>query len=105
MASILTKKPAHLLEAVELFWMYVLVSEVLEEIKKDCPYYGTEGGVTLSGGEPLLQADFAAALLKECKKVCAGAHTRAERGCRQATLYFSRECASSAERLFLYDRK
>ena len=68
MASILTKKPAHLLEAVELFWMYVLVSEVLEEIKKDCPYYGTEGGVTLSGGEPLLQADFAAVLLKECKK-------------------------------------
>ena len=34
------------------------------------------------------------------KKVCAGAHTRAESGCRQATLYFSRECASSAERLF-----
>ena len=28
MASILTQKPAHLLEAVELFWMYVLVSEV-----------------------------------------------------------------------------
>lgn len=40
MASILTKKPAHLLEAVELFWMYVLVSEVLEEIKKTVPIMG-----------------------------------------------------------------
>ena len=44
------------------------VPEVMEEVIKDRPYYGAEGGVTLSGGEPLLQADFAAALLKECKK-------------------------------------
>ena len=44
------------------------VPEVMEEVIKDRSYYGAEGGVTLSGGEPLLQADFAAALLKECKK-------------------------------------
>lgn len=48
------------------------VPEVMEEVIKDRPYYGAEGGVTLSGGEPLLQADFAAALLKECKKHKAG---------------------------------
>ncbi len=33
------------------------------------------------------------------------AHTRAERDCRQAIISFSRECASTAERLFLYDRE
>ena len=37
-----------------------------------------------------------------CKKVCAKAHTRAERGCRQAT---STLRASAHQRLFLFDRK
>ncbi|MBQ7377835.1 MAG: pyruvate formate lyase-activating protein [Clostridia bacterium] len=36
-------------------------------------YFGREGGVTLSGGEPLLQADFAAAFFKECH--ARGLHT------------------------------
>ncbi|MGO2084010.1 glycyl-radical enzyme activating protein [Vagococcus sp.] len=44
------------------------VLEVVELIKKDQRYFeDTSGGVTLSGGEPLVQADFAAAILKECK--------------------------------------
>lgn len=42
--------------------------EVLAEICKDAPYYGDEGGVTLSGGEPLLQPDFAADILRGCKE-------------------------------------
>lgn len=31
-------------------------------------YFGSDGGVTLSGGEPLLQTEFATEFFKECKK-------------------------------------
>lgn len=45
----------------------VTVGEVMEEIKKDIPYYRRSGGgVTLSGGEALLQPNFAIPLLKAC---------------------------------------
>lgn len=51
--------------------------EVMAEILKDKHYYEISGGgVTLSGGECLLQADFAAELLKRCKE--AGIHTAVE---------------------------
>ena len=43
------------------------VEEVLAPILADKPYYGAEGGVTLTGGEPQLQADFAAALTDACR--------------------------------------
>lgn len=44
------------------------VDEVLAEIEKDqIFFFHSGGGMTLSGGEPLFQADFSAALLKECK--------------------------------------
>ncbi|MBR4072974.1 MAG: glycyl-radical enzyme activating protein [Clostridia bacterium] len=47
----------------------VTVGEVLEEVKRDRPYYKRSGGgITLSGGESLLQPDFAVALLKACKE-------------------------------------
>ncbi|MCQ2479684.1 MAG: glycyl-radical enzyme activating protein [Clostridia bacterium] len=43
--------------------------EVVEEVIKDKAFYETSGGgVTLSGGEPLLQSDFAAEILKKCKE-------------------------------------
>ena len=39
------------------------------EIKKDIIFFDESGGgVTFSGGEPLLQAEFLTALLNECKK-------------------------------------
>ena len=45
----------------------VTVKEVLETVLKDRPYYRRSGGgVTLSGGESLLQPDFAVALLEAC---------------------------------------
>ncbi len=44
------------------------LDEVLEEIVKDKPFYGNDGGVTLSGGEPLFQKDFALPLLRRCSE-------------------------------------
>lgn len=45
------------------------VEEVLEEILKDTLFYrNSGGGVTLGGGEPLAQPDFAAAMLEASKK-------------------------------------
>ncbi|AOT68881.1 glycyl-radical enzyme activating protein [Geosporobacter ferrireducens] len=42
------------------------IEELIYEIKKDILFYDcTEGGVTLSGGEPLCQGKFAIALLKQ----------------------------------------
>lgn len=47
----------------------VTVKEVLDEVLQDRPYYNRSGGgITLSGGESLLQPDFAIALLRSCKK-------------------------------------
>ena len=41
----------------------VTVEEVMEIVEKDRPYYARSGGgLTLSGGESLMQPDFAAAL-------------------------------------------
>jgi len=46
----------------------VTVEDVIREIEKDVIFYDTSGGgVTFSGGEPLMQPDFLWALLTECK--------------------------------------
>lgn len=42
------------------------LEDVFREIELDKPYYGAEGGVTLSGGEPLCQAAFARTLVDKC---------------------------------------
>ena len=48
----------------------VTVSEILDVVKSDMPYYRRSGGgVTLSGGEALLQPEFAKAIFAECKKM------------------------------------
>lgn len=45
------------------------VDEVMSEVVKDMPFYRRSGGgVTLTGGEPLVQLNFALAILKECQK-------------------------------------
>lgn len=50
------------------------VDELLEEAKGYLPYMKfSNGGVTLSGGEPLLQPDFVLEFFKKCKE--AGIHT------------------------------
>src|SRR5574344_692824 len=50
----------------------VKVSEVMRRILS-CRNFLRRGGVTLSGGEPLLQAEFTLALLRACRE--AGLHT------------------------------
>jgi len=56
-------------EARELVGEQLTVAEVMEKIECDQSFYDESGGgVTLSGGEPLLQKDFALALLQECKR-------------------------------------
>lgn len=55
----------------------VSVADIMPEILADLPYYRRSGGgVTLSGGEVLCQADFARELLIACKQ--AGLHTAIE---------------------------
>lgn len=53
------------------------VAEVMTEILPDRPFYELSGGgVTLSGGEPVLGRDFARALLQQCREH--GLHTAVE---------------------------
>lgn len=42
--------------------------ELVKKILKYKPYFGDDGGVTFSGGEPLKQPKFLLEALKECKK-------------------------------------
>lgn len=48
-------------------------TEVVQKLTCFKPYYGEQGGITLSGGEPLLQPEFAADILRACKEK--GLHT------------------------------
>lgn len=53
------------------------VDAVMEEILRDRLFYDTsEGGVTLSGGEPVLQPEFSLEILQRCKDE--GLHTAIE---------------------------
>lgn len=43
------------------------VEQVLGEVIKDKIFYGTDGGLTLGGGEPLVRPDFVFTLIKRCR--------------------------------------
>lgn len=56
--------------AIEIFGKYYTVEDIIKEVMKDSIFYNTSGGgVTLSGGEVLSQAPFAAELLRELKRL------------------------------------
>jgi pyruvate formate lyase activating enzyme len=60
--------------AFEITGKAMSIDEVVEEVCKDEIFYtNSGGGVTLSGGEPLSQPEFAFRLLKGCKEK--GLHT------------------------------
>lgn len=46
--------------------------EVLSQVILDIPYYSDGGGVTFSGGEPLMQKDFLGECIEKCKKAGIG---------------------------------
>ncbi len=55
--------------ALELAGKEMGVQEVLDEVMKDKVFYSNSGGgLTLSGGEPLMQFDFAYEILKKAKR-------------------------------------
>lgn len=49
------------------------VEDVVARVVRSRPYFGRNGGVTLSGGEPLAQPEFAGEVLRRCQE--AGIHT------------------------------
>jgi pyruvate formate lyase activating enzyme len=54
-------------EAVEFVGRSVTVAEVVRQIEKDIAFYDeSRGGVTFSGGEPLMQPEFLLELLDAC---------------------------------------
>lgn len=77
------------------------VDDVMAEVFADRPFYGAEGGITLTGGEPTLQADFARALADAAK---AGGVRVALDTCGEAPWATFERLMPSVD-LFLYDLK
>ncbi len=56
-------------EARQIVGQKMTVAQVMEKIEEDIAFYDESGGgVTFSGGEPLLQRNFLLALLRACKE-------------------------------------
>ena len=78
------------------------VAEVLAAVERDRPFYDQSGGgVTFSGGEPLMQPAFLLALLQACKE--RGLHTTVDT-CGFAAKEVFADIADYVD-LFLYDLK
>ena len=89
-------------EARSLMGRHVTAGEVFHEVAKDEVFYESSGGgVTLSGGEPLAQPEFAAAILRLCKE--AGLHTAVDT-CGYAAWEMVKEVLQYAD-LVLFDFK
>jgi len=57
-------------EAKRLIGREMSLDEVMDEVRKDASFYRSSGGgVTLTGGEPLAQADFAEAVLGTSRRM------------------------------------
>ncbi|MEG0755217.1 MAG: glycyl-radical enzyme activating protein [Oscillospiraceae bacterium] len=61
-------------DAIKQWGRRMTIEDCMKEIRKDKGYFERSGGgVTISGGDPLVQCDFVAALLKACR--AEGFHT------------------------------
>lgn len=56
-------------EALQICGKELDEADIIGEVLKDRIYYGDSGGVTVSGGECLMQADFTAAILKRAREL------------------------------------
>ena len=75
--------------------------ELLRTVLEDKPFYRQEGGVTCSGGECMLQAEFLSEFLRMCR--AEGVHTAVDTaGC---VLWSSFEQVMPHANMFLYDIK
>lgn len=54
-------------EAFRQVGSHMAVEDVLQKLERDRPFFGDDGGLTLSGGEPLLQPEFSISLLRRSK--------------------------------------
>ena len=80
----------------------ISTTEIMAEIEKDIIFYDqSQGGVTFSGGEPLMQADFLLALLTQCR--AKEIHTAVDTSC-YADLDIIKTVSASTN-LFLCDLK
>jgi len=78
------------------------VAQIMQEIEKDILFYDeSQGGVTVSGGEPLMQPSFLLDLLKACKEM--GIHTAVDT-CGYANSGVLMKISKHVD-LFLYDVK
>ena len=78
------------------------VPDLIRELERDLPYYDSSGGgVTLSGGEPLVQSRFALDVLQTCRK--RELHTALDT-CGQVEPSLLLEAADMVD-LILYDLK
>jgi pyruvate formate lyase activating enzyme len=55
-------------EALSLTAKYYTIDNLMEIFKRDRQFWGSHGGVTFSGGEPLFQQEFMLAILKKCRE-------------------------------------
>ncbi|MBQ9116761.1 MAG: glycyl-radical enzyme activating protein [Clostridia bacterium] len=86
----------------EICGTYMTVQDVMDEVLKDKVFYkNSGGGLTLSGGEPLMQFEFAYELLKQAKQN--GIHTCVET-CGFSTSENISKIAEFTD-IFLYDWK
>ncbi len=89
-------------DAREIVGCWMTVEEVVAEVEKDIIFFDESGGgVTFSGGEPLMQPEFLAALLAACR--ARGLHTTVDT-CGMAQRETLLRIAPAVD-LFLFDLK
>ena len=89
-------------QALKLVGKKMTVAQAIKEIEKDMVFYDESGGgVTFSGGEPLMQPYFLHSLLKACKEL--GIHTTVDT-CGYANPKVLLKISKHVD-LFLYDLK
>lgn len=60
--------------AIEVCGRPMDADEVLQLVLRDRAFYGSSGGITLSGGEPMMQAEFAFSLLEAAVQLGVGSY-------------------------------